>query len=57
MPFFGVTKTYQRFIMACVLFANTNSLPVAIISSLAVSKAGKILYMSPDDTPELVAAR
>ncbi|CAO3629208.1 unnamed protein product [Mucor hiemalis] len=39
------------------MFCNTNSLPVAIISSLAFSEAGKILYWGSDDTQETVSAR
>lgn len=39
------------------MFCNANSLPVAIISSLAVSEAGKTLYWGPDDTRDMVAAR
>lgn len=43
--------------MGCVMFSNNNSLPVAIISSLAVSEAGKVLLLGEDDSPESVAAR
>jgi predicted permease len=56
-PIFGIDKYYKRFVIACVMFCNANSLPVAIISSLAVSEAGKTLYMGPDDTRERVSAR
>ncbi|KAI8369427.1 auxin efflux carrier [Radiomyces spectabilis] len=48
---------YRPFVLACVMFCNTNSLPIAVISSLAVSEAGKILYWDADDTQEAVAAR
>ncbi|KAI7863274.1 auxin efflux carrier, partial [Spinellus fusiger] len=47
----------RRFVLACALFPNTNSLPIAIISSLAVSEAAEILFSSKDDTPEAVASR
>ncbi|KAK4521820.1 Translocon-associated protein subunit alpha (Signal sequence receptor subunit alpha) [Mucor velutinosus] len=57
MPMFGVDKYYKRFILACVMFCNTNSLPVAIISSLAVSEAGKTLYWGSDDNQDMVSAR
>lgn len=57
MPLFGIDRYYKRFILACVMFCNANSLPVAIISSLAVSEAGKTLYWGPDDTRDMVAAR
>ena len=53
----GLKRGYRRFVTACVMFSNTNSLPIAIISSLAVSEAGKILFWDADDTQESVAAR
>lgn len=55
--FVGLSAAYRRFVLACVMFSNTNSLPIAIISSLAVSEAGKILFWNADDTQESVAAR
>lgn len=57
IPVFGIDKYYRRFVLACVMFCNTNSLPVAIISSLAVSEAGKTLYWNQDDNQDMVAAR
>lgn len=39
------------------MFSNSNSLPIAIISSLAVSEAAHILYWDKDDTTDAVAAR
>ncbi|KAI9010919.1 dynein light chain 1, cytoplasmic [Phycomyces nitens] len=53
----GLDAGYRRFVLACVLFSNTNSLPIAIISSLAVSEAAHILFWTEGDTPETVAAR
>ncbi|CAO3594794.1 unnamed protein product [Absidia cylindrospora] len=53
----GLNPGYRRFVLACVMFQNTNSLPLATISSLAVSEASKILFWNSDDTPEAVAAR
>lgn len=53
----GLSAAYRRFVLACVMFGNTNSLPIAIISSLAVSEAGKILFWDADDTQDSVAAR
>ncbi|KAI8997133.1 dynein light chain 1, cytoplasmic [Pilobolus umbonatus] len=53
----GLTPAYRRFVQACVMFSNSNSLPIAIISSLAVSEAVDILLWGPDDTSETVAAR
>ncbi|ORZ03090.1 dynein light chain 1, cytoplasmic [Syncephalastrum racemosum] len=53
----GLSAAYRRFVLACVMFGNTNSLPIAIISSLAVSEAGKILFWDADDTQDAVAAR
>jgi predicted permease len=57
VPLLGINKYYKRFVLACVMFNNANSLPVAIISSLAVSEAGKTLYWGPDDTQRMVSAR
>ena len=53
----GLSPAYRRFVLACVMFSNSNSLPIAIISSLAVSEAAHILYWGTDDTPEAAAAR
>ncbi|KAI9475632.1 MAG: auxin efflux carrier [Benjaminiella poitrasii] len=53
----GLNSAYRRFVLACVMFSNSNSLPIAIISSLAVSEAASILYWNENDTPEAVAAR
>lgn len=39
------------------MFCNTNSLPVAIISSLAVSEAGKTLFWGSNDSQDMVSAR
>jgi predicted permease len=57
VPLLGINKYYKRFVLACVMFSNANSLPIAIISSLAVSEAGKTLYWGPDDTQRMVSAR
>ncbi|KAM3585969.1 hypothetical protein VKS41_002502 [Umbelopsis sp. WA50703] len=53
----GVSEAYRRFVTACVMFSNTNSLPIAIMTSLAVSEAGKLLYWKADDSRADVAAR
>ncbi|OAD00825.1 hypothetical protein MUCCIDRAFT_145603, partial [Mucor lusitanicus CBS 277.49] len=53
----GLSPAYRRFVLACVMFSNSNSLPIATISSLAVSEAAHILFWGDDDTPESVAAR
>ncbi|KAI7901211.1 dynein light chain 1, cytoplasmic [Cokeromyces recurvatus] len=53
----GLSSAYRRFVLACVMFSNSNSLPIAIISSLAVSEAAHILYWGENDTTEAVAAR
>ncbi|CAO3664689.1 unnamed protein product [Rhizopus microsporus] len=57
MPLFKVETQHRRFVLACVLFSNTNSLPVAIMSGLAVSESGKSLYFYTDDTQATVSAR
>lgn len=54
---FGLNAPYRRFVLACAMFGNTNSLPIAIITSLAVSEAGKTLFWNEEDTQESVAAR
>ncbi|RUS16244.1 auxin efflux carrier [Endogone sp. FLAS-F59071] len=54
---FRFSGAQTRFVTATVIFSNTNSLPVAMIQSLALSKAGEILYWGADDTKEGVAAR
>ncbi|KAI8975259.1 dynein light chain 1, cytoplasmic [Mycotypha africana] len=53
----GLSPAYRRFVMACVMFTNSNSLPIAVISSLAVSEAVDILRWGPNDTSETIAAR
>lgn len=53
----GLSPAYCRFVTACVMFSNSNSVPIAIITSLAVSDAVKTLYWTEDDTSEAVAAR
>lgn len=53
----GLKADHRRFVLACVMFQNTNSLPLAIISSLSVSEAASILFWGSDDTQEAVAAR
>ncbi|RCH78331.1 hypothetical protein CU098_002341, partial [Rhizopus stolonifer] len=53
----GLSPAYRRFVLACVMFSNSNSLPIAIISSLSVSEAAHILFWNTEDTPEAVAAR
>lgn len=57
LPFFDIEKYYKRFITACVMFSNVNSLPVAIVASLAVSEAGKTLYWKQEDDESIVSAR
>ena len=53
----GLNAQYRRFVLACSVFGNTNSMPIAIITSLAVSEAGQILFWDADDSQEFVAAR
>ncbi|KAG0366039.1 membrane transport protein-domain-containing protein [Gamsiella multidivaricata] len=47
----------EKFVTASVLFSNTNSLPMALIQSLALSAAGSRLLRDENDTKEQVAAR
>lgn len=53
----GLSPAYRRFVTACVMFSNSNSVPIAIITSLAVSDAVSTLYWGPDDTSESISAR
>lgn len=57
LPIFGVEKYYRRFVTACVLFCNANSLPIAIVSSVAASEAGKTLFWLPNDDQTRISAR
>ncbi|SAL95228.1 hypothetical protein [Absidia glauca] len=53
----GIEGAHRRFVMACSLFYNTNSLPLAIINSLAFSESGNLLFWHTGDTQQEVAAR
>lgn len=53
----GIKGAHRRFVMACSLFYNTNSLPLAIINSLAFSESGNLLFWHTGDTQQEVAAR
>ncbi|KAI9273658.1 auxin efflux carrier [Sporodiniella umbellata] len=53
----GLSPAYRRFVTACVMFSNSNSVPIAIITSLAVSDAAKTLAWTEDDTSESISAR
>lgn len=53
----GIRGIHQRFVVACTLFCNTNSLPIAIISSLAFSDASRVLYWNSNDTQQDIAMR
>ncbi|CAO3587713.1 unnamed protein product [Absidia cylindrospora] len=54
---FHIQGDHRQFVIACTLFCNTNSLSIAIITSLAFSEAGHLLYWRADDTQQDVAAR
>jgi len=51
------SKDEEKFIIASVLFSNTNSLPMALLQSLAFSAAGDRLLRDEFDTKADVAAR
>ncbi|KAG0213038.1 hypothetical protein BGX33_003169 [Mortierella sp. NVP41] len=53
----GFSKDEEKFVIASILFSNTNSLPMALLQSLAFSAAGDRLLRDADDTREAVAAR
>ncbi|KAF9110744.1 hypothetical protein BGX27_005919 [Mortierella sp. AM989] len=51
------SKDEEKFVIASVLFSNTNTLPMALVQSLAFSAAGDHLLRDENDTKEDVAAR
>lgn len=53
----GYSKDEEKFVIASVLFSNTNSLPMALLQSLAFSAAGSRLLRDENDTKIEVAAR
>ncbi|KAF9970341.1 hypothetical protein BGZ73_006954 [Actinomortierella ambigua] len=53
----GFTREERNFVLASVMFANTNTLPMALMQSLAYSDAGKNLLRGVHDNPDEVAAR
>ncbi|KAK3847381.1 MAG: membrane transport protein-domain-containing protein [Linnemannia gamsii] len=54
---FRFSKDEEKFVIASIVFSNTNSLPMALLQSLAFSAAGDRLLRDADDTREAVAAR
>ncbi|KAF9904496.1 hypothetical protein EC991_002656 [Linnemannia zychae] len=55
--FLRFNKDEEKFVIASVLFSNTNSLPMALVQSLALSAAGAQLLRDEHDTQEQAAAR
>ena len=53
----GFSKDEEKFVIASILFSHTNSLPMALLQSLAFSAAGDRLLRDSNDTKEDVAAR
>ncbi|KAF9401125.1 hypothetical protein BGZ94_005309 [Podila epigama] len=53
----GFSKDEEKFVTASILFSNTNSLPMALLQSLAFSAAGDRLLRDENDTKMDVAAR
>lgn len=51
------SRDETKFVIAAVLFSNTNSLPMALIQSLVMSAAGSRLLRDEHDTPEQATAR
>ncbi|KAI1316193.1 hypothetical protein EDD11_010365 [Mortierella claussenii] len=47
----------EKYVIASIVFSNTNSLPMALVQSLALSDAGTQLLRDAHDTKEQVAAR
>ncbi|KAF9129908.1 hypothetical protein BGW39_003643 [Mortierella sp. 14UC] len=55
--FLRFNRDEEKFVIASVLFSNTNSLPMALVQSLALSAAGAQLLRDEHDTQEQAAAR
>ncbi|KAK3822370.1 MAG: auxin efflux carrier, partial [Linnemannia gamsii] len=53
----GFSRDEEKFVIASVFFSNTNSLPMALVQSLAMSAAGVRLLRDEMDTKEMVMAR
>ncbi|KAI8362442.1 membrane transport protein-domain-containing protein [Mortierella sp. GBAus27b] len=53
----GFSNNEQKFVIASVLFSNTNTLPLALLQSLAFSAAAGRLMRDSGDTSEAAAAR
>ncbi|KAK3814124.1 MAG: membrane transport protein-domain-containing protein [Benniella sp.] len=53
----GFSKNEEKFVIASVLFSNTNTLPLALLQSLAFSAAASRLMRDENDTMEEAAAR
>ncbi|KAF9299200.1 hypothetical protein BGZ88_000042 [Linnemannia elongata] len=51
-----LTKEETRFATASIMFFNNNSLPIALVQSLALSGAAKLLLRDENDTAEAVLA-
>ncbi|KAK3844417.1 MAG: membrane transport protein-domain-containing protein [Linnemannia gamsii] len=52
-----LSREETRFATASIMFFNNNSLPIALVQSLAMSGAAKLLLRDEDDTAEAVLAR
>ncbi|KAJ1802799.1 hypothetical protein LPJ75_006079, partial [Coemansia sp. RSA 2598] len=53
----GLDKDYARLCDVATFFSNTNTLPVSLIKSIALSAGSQFLLKDQDDTPLKVAAR
>lgn len=54
---FRLTPRQRNFATACITFQNSNSLPLALVSSLATTVKDLLWDKIPDDTPDKVASR
>ncbi|KAF9544626.1 hypothetical protein EC957_011841 [Mortierella hygrophila] len=52
-----LTREETRFATASIMFFNNNSLPIALVQSLVLSGAAKLLLRDENDTTEAVLAR
>ncbi|KAJ1916255.1 hypothetical protein H4219_003875 [Mycoemilia scoparia] len=53
----GIPGEYGRLLDVATFFSNTNTLPVSLIKSIAMSSGAAFLFNGPTDTKEQVAAR
>lgn len=53
----GLPRADRNFLVACSVFSNTNSMPIAVMTGVISSQAVQYLYLNNTDTKEAVMAR